>query len=252
MLYQALEETPDILTTEERERLRPKNFFSHSRPLRQEDVLGYESELKRVVGSLMDTAKAEPDEDSPLLAVTKRLTDPHIGRMNNGQLNALPDGKEFLRNLLGLLSDLHVQGDLVSDCFRDDHPSYHFYAILRSPRFFLASTVPHVSGLSTVSLKSSRKPRRTGERRLLNGWRRCARTRPGRRGRNSARNRKNVLGSKSLRKGMVRETPHPRLHGRHHSTLQNLPKILVSLGTTSGFRGKMWIMRSLVLPGGAA
>ena len=113
-LYQALEEIPDILTAAERERLRPLNFFTHSRLLRQEDVLGYESELKGVVGSLMDTTEAEPDEDSPLLTVTKRLTDPHIGRMDNGQLNSLPDGKEFLRNLLGLLSDLHVQGDLVS------------------------------------------------------------------------------------------------------------------------------------------
>jgi len=114
MLYQALEETPNILTATERERLRPVNFFPPSRPLRQEDVLGYESELKRVVGSLMDTTEAEVDEDSPLLAITKRLTDPHIGRMDNGQLNTLPDGQEFLRNLLGLLSDLHVQGDLVS------------------------------------------------------------------------------------------------------------------------------------------
>jgi len=113
-LYQALEETSDILTAAERERLRPLNFFSHSRPLRQEDVLRYESELKDVVGSLMDITEAEPDEDSPLFAVTKRLTDPHIGRMDNEQLNILPDGKEFLRNLLGLLSDLHVQGDLVS------------------------------------------------------------------------------------------------------------------------------------------
>jgi hypothetical protein len=58
MLYQALEETPGILTSEERERLRPLNFFSSSRPLRQEDILGYESELKHVVYTLMDTTEA--------------------------------------------------------------------------------------------------------------------------------------------------------------------------------------------------
>ena len=115
LLYRALEETPGILTANERERLRPKNFFSSSRQLRQEDVLRYESELKRVVGSLMDSTEAEVDKDSPLLTVTKRLTDPHIGRTDNAQLNTLPDGKEFLRNLLGFLSDLHVQGDLVSE-----------------------------------------------------------------------------------------------------------------------------------------
>ena len=170
MLYKAFEETPDILTAEERERLRPVNFFSHSRPLRQEDVLGYESELKGVIGSLMDTTEAEPDEDSPLLAVTKRLTDPHIERMNNAQLNTLPDGKEFLRNLLGLLSDLHVQGDLVSDpSIFDDHPSYHSCTIPCSPRFFSVSTVAHARKLSTVSSQSSRRLRRTGERSLLNG-----------------------------------------------------------------------------------
>ena len=114
-LYQTLGEIPDMLTVEDRRRLQPSNFFPSSRLLRQEDILGYESELKRVVGSLMDTTKAEAEEDSPLLTVTKRLTDPHIGQMNDRQLNMLPDGKEFLGNLLGLISDLHVQGDLVSE-----------------------------------------------------------------------------------------------------------------------------------------
>ena len=109
MLYQALEETPNVLTVEERERLRPLNFFSSSQPLRQEDVLVYESELKRVVGALMNTT----EEDSPLLAVTKRLTDPRIREVSSIQLNTLPNNKGFLRNLLGLVCDLHVQGDLV-------------------------------------------------------------------------------------------------------------------------------------------
>jgi hypothetical protein len=114
MLYQALEETPNILTAEERERLQPQNFFSTSQPLRQEDVLRYESELKRVVSALTDIANAGVDENPPLLAITKRLTDPRIRQVDNARLNMLPDGKEFLRNLLGLLGDLHVQGDLVS------------------------------------------------------------------------------------------------------------------------------------------
>ena len=113
-LYQALKETPKILTAEERQRLQPLNFFPSSRPLRQEDIVRYEYELKRVVSSLVDTAKAEAAEDSSLLAVAKRLTDPHIGRVNDTQLNMLPNGKEFLQSLLGLLCDLHVQGDLVS------------------------------------------------------------------------------------------------------------------------------------------
>ena len=115
MLYQALEEAPNILTAEDRVRLQPLNFFSSSQPLRQEDVLGYESELKRVVGSLVDAAEADAEEDSPLLVITKHLTDPRIIRVDDAQLNTLPNNGEFLRNLLGLLSDLHAQGDLVSE-----------------------------------------------------------------------------------------------------------------------------------------
>jgi len=118
ILYQVLEETPNVLTMGDRERLRPQKFFSSSRPLRQADILEYESELKRVVGSLMDTTESEAKDDIPLLTVTKRLTDPHIGRVANAQLNMLPTKKEFLKNLLGLLCDLHVQGDLVSELFQ--------------------------------------------------------------------------------------------------------------------------------------
>jgi hypothetical protein len=113
MMYQALEGMPDVLTAEERERLRPQDFLPSSRPLRQEDVLGYESELKRVVRTLMDTSNAGADQDSPLLTLTKRLTDPHIGQTDSTQLNTLSDRKEFLKNLLGLICDLHAQGDLV-------------------------------------------------------------------------------------------------------------------------------------------
>ena len=113
-LYQALEGIPNIFTAGERERLRPSIFFPSSRPLRQEDIVGYERELKGVVGSLMDATKAEAEEDSPLLAVTKCLADPQIERVQDAQLNMLLNKKEFLRNLLGLVCDLHVQGDLVS------------------------------------------------------------------------------------------------------------------------------------------
>lgn len=113
LLYQALEKVPNILTQEERQRLRPSNFFSPSRPLRQEDIVVYESELRHVIRGLMDTTNTGTDEESPLLAITKRLTDPQIAQVDNAQLNMLPDGREFLRNLLGLLCDLHAQGDLV-------------------------------------------------------------------------------------------------------------------------------------------
>lgn len=251
-LYQALEEVPNILTVAERERLRPSNFFPSSRPLRQEDVLGYESELKRVVGSLMSATGAEVDDDAPFLALTKRLTDPHIGRMDNEQLNTLPNGKEFLRNLLGFLCDLHAQGDLVSVLpgFITIR-SHHFNVTLRSPHFFSASIVPRVKRLSTVSSQSSKKPRTSGERPLPNGWKKCARTRPGMPERNNARSRRNVLGSNDHPKGMARKISHPRLRGRHHSTLQSLPGTSVLPGTSSVFRRKIWIRRSLVLPNGA-
>ena len=124
LLYQALEKVPNILTPEERQRLRPLNFFTPSRPLRQEDILGYESELRRVVHALMDTSNAGADEDSPLFAVTKSLTDPQIGNVDNTRLNTLPGDKEFLRNLLGLLCDLHVQGDLASKPLKNWYPSF--------------------------------------------------------------------------------------------------------------------------------
>ena len=114
LLYQALEKMPNILTAQERHRLQPASLFSSSRLLRQEDVLGYESELKGVVHTLMDTTNTGTDGDSPFLALTKYLADPQIEQVDNAQLNMLPDDKEFLRNLLGFLCDLHVQGDLVS------------------------------------------------------------------------------------------------------------------------------------------
>lgn len=180
MLYRVLEETPDILTKEERERLQPLNFFSSTRLLRQEDILGYESELKRVVGTLMDATEAGAEEDSPLLAVTKRLTDPRIGKVGNTRLNMLPDNKEFLRNLLGLVCDLHVQGDLVSESPKVDDRPLIVRMTLRSPRCFSASTVPSVRRLPIVSSQSSRKPRTNGERRPLNGQRKCWHTKPGR------------------------------------------------------------------------
>lgn len=113
MLYQALEEMPNLLTSEDRSRLQPQRFFSGDRLLRQEDIIGYESELKRTVVSLMDTAKSKEAGYRQLLSLTKRLTDPQIGEMNSTQLNTLPGKKEFFKNLLGLLCDLHAQGDLV-------------------------------------------------------------------------------------------------------------------------------------------
>jgi hypothetical protein len=111
LLYDALKEVPNVLPAEERHRLLPLTFFSSSRLLRQEDIIGYESELRRVVNTLMDTTNVGSDEVSPLLAVTKCLADPQIGRAENAQLNTLPDSKKFLQNLLGFLCDLHVQGD---------------------------------------------------------------------------------------------------------------------------------------------
>jgi len=181
MLYRALEKTSNALTVEERERLRPQKFFSSSRPLRQEDIVGYESELKCVIGTLMDTTEAGAEENSPLLAVTKCLADPHIRQVRSAQLNTLSGKEEFLRNLLGLLCDLHVQGDLVSESHRVGvHPSHLPYTIIHSPRFFSASTVPPARRLSTVLSQNSRKPKTNGERLLLNGRRKYARTRPGR------------------------------------------------------------------------
>lgn len=251
-LYQVLEDTPGILTAEEREQLRPQNFFSSSRPLRQEDILGYESELKRVVVTLMDTGtEAGTEEDSSLSAVTRRLTDSHIAEMGNSQLNMLPDRKEFLRNLLELLSDLHVQGDLVSNYFVSALISHHFRTTFRSPRSFLASTAPPVRRLLTVLSESWRKGKNNGERRLLNGQRKCKHTVLGKPEQDSGRNRKNVQRSNDLTEGTIRKISRQRHHGRHHLTLRSLPRISVSLGTTSTFRKEMWIMKSLTLLGGA-
>jgi len=219
MLYQALEKTPNIFTVEERERLRPLNFFSSSRPLRQEDTLGYESELRRVVNALMDTTEAGTGEDPPLLAVTKRLADRHIGKVGNAQLNTLPDSKGFLGNLLGLLCDLHVQGDLVSISRSVDvYSSHHPYATLHSPRFFSASTVPPVRRRPIVSSQSSRKPKTNGELHPVSGRKKCRHTSPGRLEQDNGRNRRNALRSNDLLKEIVHKRSQPRLPGRHHST----------------------------------
>ena len=123
VLYRALDGMPNVLTPEERERLRPQKFLSSSQPLRQKDILEYESELKCVVRTLMDATNTGVDQDSPLLALTKRLTDLKIRQVDDNKLNMLPDRQVFLRNLLRLLCDLHVQGDLVSKLPQSQYPS---------------------------------------------------------------------------------------------------------------------------------
>lgn len=251
MLYQVLEETPGILTAKERERLRPLNFFSSSQPLRQEDVLGYESELKCVVGTLMSTTEVGTEEDSSLSTVTRQLTDPRIAKVGNSQLNTLPDREGFLRNLLELLSDLHVQGDLVSNSPRiNTHLPHHFRMAFHSPHSFLASTAPPVRRLLIVLSESWRKGKNNGERRLLNGRRKCKHTIPGRPEQNNGRNRENAWRSNGQAKGATHKISQLMHHGRHRSTLQNLLRILVSLGTTSMFRRETWMTKSLALPGG--
>jgi ATP-dependent RNA helicase DDX60 len=112
-LYHALVACGSISESDVK-RLEPSNFFSDikSRFLRQADIVDYELDLKKILVSLMASSDLY-DLQSALAKVICALQDPQIAQVPPTQLNTQPTRENFRQNLIHLVADLHVQGDLV-------------------------------------------------------------------------------------------------------------------------------------------
>ncbi|KAF8878718.1 P-loop containing nucleoside triphosphate hydrolase protein [Infundibulicybe gibba] len=105
-LYRALV-TRKAVSDPDLQLLDPVTFFgSRSDFLRQADILRYEAALKEAISTLVK----QSDPQDP-------LEDPTISRLPRG---AAPDGTTFLRDILPLVADLHVRGELPAILFNFD------------------------------------------------------------------------------------------------------------------------------------
>jgi hypothetical protein len=109
-LYQALEKhAPGCAAPD------PQTFFgTEPRPtfLVQKDIIRYESALKEKLVPLIEFTRREGIASSKVI---RDLQDPKIRTSNN--LNTPPTAECFKNNLIFLLSDLHVKGELVSPAY---------------------------------------------------------------------------------------------------------------------------------------
>ncbi|KDQ52162.1 hypothetical protein JAAARDRAFT_73245 [Jaapia argillacea MUCL 33604] len=99
--------------------LDPSKFLPKGRLLRQKDILEYEGALKDVLSHLLISENAQ-DSTSTLHQVIHRLNDPIQSTVPEASLNTLPSTTEFRSNLIHLLSDLHISGDLPALLFSFD------------------------------------------------------------------------------------------------------------------------------------
>lgn len=113
-LYNAFLSCRQALPNADLEALDPTVFFDKAIPLKQRDVLNYETSLKAIIMDLM--AASDPqDAKSPLKRVIECLEDPVIKKIPSMTLNTVPAKEAFRGNLIYLASDLHIAGDLVSN-----------------------------------------------------------------------------------------------------------------------------------------
>lgn len=111
-LYEALSAHPSPDTSSDLHTLEPVRFFAGdgtSRLLRQKDILQYENHLKKLLDRLIASEDRNGNQ-SVLNNVIDRLNDSVV---RNADHYAIPDRASFMKNLIYLLSDLHVAGDLV-------------------------------------------------------------------------------------------------------------------------------------------
>ncbi|KAJ7083417.1 hypothetical protein B0H15DRAFT_425762 [Mycena belliarum] len=98
--------------------LDPQIFFN-SDPgptlLVQKDIIRYECALKKQLSSLL---KADKGRGEVSMTIIRDLQDAQIGSATN--LNTLPSRDCFSKNLIVLLSDLHVKGELPAILFNFD------------------------------------------------------------------------------------------------------------------------------------
>ncbi|TFK24691.1 P-loop containing nucleoside triphosphate hydrolase protein [Coprinopsis marcescibilis] len=107
----------DPAVLRELEELVPGTFFAaENHLLRQKNVLAYEARLKAVLGGLARDIEYG-ESNNALLDVVRTLRDPDLERIGPQKLNAHPDRKAFLDNLLPLFADLHAVGNLPAIVF---------------------------------------------------------------------------------------------------------------------------------------
>ncbi|EJF61300.1 P-loop containing nucleoside triphosphate hydrolase protein [Dichomitus squalens LYAD-421 SS1] len=116
-LYHALESVRDRLHFDVGS-LDPTLFFADSKGilLKQRDILRYEAALTGHVSELIDSTDPQ-DPNSVLNQVIRHVSDPVIAKVDQ---RFVPNADAFFRNLIGLVSDLHANGDLPALLFNFD------------------------------------------------------------------------------------------------------------------------------------
>jgi ATP-dependent RNA helicase DDX60 len=92
----------------------PSRFFDPRVFLKQKEIIRYEKALKEVLSKLIESPRSH-DEHSSLQTIVRGLTDPEIAKTPEELLLIAPKRAQLEGNLLELISDLHVEGDLVGD-----------------------------------------------------------------------------------------------------------------------------------------
>ena len=111
-LYRALAAHGDIPSST-LDTLDPLKFFPGDRLLQQKDVIAYEAALKACLAPMV--AQFDPrNTAAPLYKVIASLEDGALSRVPTQVINTQPERAAFRENLIRLVCDLHVQGDLVS------------------------------------------------------------------------------------------------------------------------------------------
>ncbi|KAF9225622.1 P-loop containing nucleoside triphosphate hydrolase protein [Gyrodon lividus] len=101
------------------EKLDLLNFFPPDRLLQQKDVIAYDVALKECLAPMVATFDPRNPE-APLSRVIAELEDDSLNQVPPNIINAQPDRMLFRRNLINLVCDLHVQGDLPAILFSLD------------------------------------------------------------------------------------------------------------------------------------
>lgn len=113
--FQKLVDTSSIIK-DEIARLDPSRFFPPNNFLKQQDVITYEKALIKVLSKLIKEPNSHEDS-STLQAVVQHLTDPELKktREDSDLLTMAPNETELHDNLIHLVSDLYVAGDMVGN-----------------------------------------------------------------------------------------------------------------------------------------
>ncbi|KAF8137669.1 hypothetical protein EV363DRAFT_1581223 [Boletus edulis] len=108
--------------------LDPLKFFPSDRLLQQKDVIEYDAALKECIAPMV--AQFDPrNTAAPLYKVIASLEDDMLGRVPTELINTQPERASFRENLIHLVCDLHVQGDLPAIFFNFDRTDCEIMAM---------------------------------------------------------------------------------------------------------------------------